>query len=135
VTQDDLLYRFIYGCSRSPQSWGMCGWHVGPWTSTPRPITAGGASWTATAPRSCALGSGGCRGWTLGGGQRPRPSSLTTIPTRRCPIGHPAQPAPGDLPTKCSWSNRTVFDLPDDHEPMGVIAIGQAGPGGSTGSA
>ena len=44
VTQDDLLYRFIYGCSRSPQSWGMCGWHVGPWTSIPRPITAGGAS-------------------------------------------------------------------------------------------
>ena len=30
---------------------------------------------------------------------------------------------------------RATFGVPDDHEPIGAIAIGQPAPGGSTGSA
>jgi nitroreductase len=39
------------------------------------------------------------------------------------------------LPPKASTALRTVFGVPDDHEPIGVIAIGPPAPGGSTGSA
>jgi nitroreductase len=39
------------------------------------------------------------------------------------------------LPPKASTALRTVFGVPDDHKPIGVIAIGQPAPGGSTGSA
>jgi nitroreductase len=39
------------------------------------------------------------------------------------------------LPPEATPVLRTVFGVPDDHEPIGVIAIGQPAPGGSTGSA
>jgi hypothetical protein len=49
----------VYGPSPSPTCWATCGRRAEPWGSTPRPSTAGSTSWTATAPRSCARGSGG----------------------------------------------------------------------------
>jgi nitroreductase len=39
------------------------------------------------------------------------------------------------LPPEAIAALGTVFGVPDDHEPIGVIAIGQPAPGGSTGSA
>ncbi len=39
------------------------------------------------------------------------------------------------LPPEASIAVRAAFGIPDDHEPIGAIAIGHPAPGGSTGSA
>jgi nitroreductase len=39
------------------------------------------------------------------------------------------------LPPETISAVRTAFGIPDDHEPIGVLAIGHPAPGGSTGSA
>jgi nitroreductase len=39
------------------------------------------------------------------------------------------------LPPEAVTAVRVAFGVPDDHQPIGVIAIGQSAPGGSTGSA
>jgi hypothetical protein len=39
------------------------------------------------------------------------------------------------LPPEVSIAVRAAFGVPDDHEPIGAMAIGRPAPGGSTGSA
>jgi nitroreductase len=39
------------------------------------------------------------------------------------------------LPPEAITAVRAAFGVPDDHEPIGVLAIGHPAPGGSTGSA
>ena len=93
MTQDDLLYAFVYGCSPWRPSWAMCGPPVGPWASIPPPTTAGNTSWTGTAPRFCGHGSGDLPGW------RTRPVRWSSNGWSPSPSATPASGQPGSPPS------------------------------------
>src|SRR4029453_14084986 len=95
---------FVYGSLPWRVSWAMSGRPVGRWASIPRPITAGSASWTATAPRSCGPGNVDHPAWPMPpvcwSSSAWSPSPSATQASAR-PAARPSSPSPDGAASPC----------------------------------